>query len=203
MLWNMRIRFIVLAFVGGVIFGATSARAAAGPEVLGKYGTWTSYRMTESDQPVCYMSITAKPPVEKDKKVRRGEVVLMITHRPADNSTDVVSYTAGVKFKSSSEAEVTIGSKKFSLFTQGDTAWSRDAATDHALATAIRNGSSMTISGYSARDTTLNDTLNLKGSFQAYVAINKACGLPVPEEPKPAKKPAPKKSGKSSKKKNP
>jgi hypothetical protein len=111
----------------------------------------------------------------------------MITHRPADNSTDVVSYTAGMKFKPASEAVVTVGAKKFSLFTQGDTAWSRDAATDHELAAAIRNGSSLNVTGASARETPMADTVNLKGGFPAYVAVNKACSLPVPEEPKKQK----------------
>ena len=194
-----RFSFLVLAFV--LIIGASTAHAAAGPEPLGKFGFWEASRLTEGGQSVCYMSITAHPPQAKKQKAKRGEVVLMITHRPGDSSTDVVSYTAGLKFKPASEVNISIGAKKFSLFTQGDTAWSRDAVTDHALAIAIRNASSMTITGTSAHDTPLADTLNLKGAFAAYVAIGKACGMPVPEEPKV--KTAPKASSKTTKKKTP
>lgn len=181
---------------------AQPLQAASSPEQLGKFGFWTAYKMTENGQPVCYMSITTRPAAEK-KKPKRGEVILMITHRPADNSTDVVSYTAGLKYKPSSEALVQIGSQKFDLFTQGDTAWSRDVATDHALATAIRNGSNMTINGLTSRDTAIADKLDIKGSFEAYVAINKACGLPVPEAPKTKKAAAKTKPSKSTKKKSP
>lgn len=181
---------------------ATSSPAcAAGPETLGTFGFWNAYKMAEGDQTVCYMSLSTRPPADKNQKSKRGEVVLMITHRPADNSTDVVSYTAGLKFKAASEATVTAGKETFHLFTQGDTAWSRDAATDHALAKAIRNNASLTINGQTSRDTALADKLNLKGSFEAYVAINKACGLPVPSKPKAAAKPKAKPTSSSKDKK--
>ncbi|MDD5586697.1 MAG: invasion associated locus B family protein [Alphaproteobacteria bacterium] len=189
---------------------AGPALAAEAPKDLGKSGLWAAYRMPEGGQPVCYMSLTVSPPQAKKQKGRRGDITLMITHRPADNSTDVVSYTAGMKFKPASEAAVTIGSQKFGLFTQGDTAWSRDASTDHALAAAIRNGASMSVTGVSAQDALIAETLSLKGAFAAYVLINKACGLPVPEAPKTPKaakaskaKPAAKPSVKTRKKKQP
>jgi hypothetical protein len=191
-------RFIFLALLV-LLAGTGAVRAASTPENLGKFGAWTAYRMIENEQAVCYMSITARPPRDKKSKTKRGDVVLMITQRPGDNSSDVVSYTAGLKFKSSSDVNVTIGSKKFNLFTQGDTAWSRDNATDRALTAAIRSGGSMTVSGVSARATTVTDTLNLKGASQAYAAMNKACGLSVPEEPKTKTKPAPKKADKKTK----
>ncbi|MDD5587394.1 MAG: invasion associated locus B family protein [Alphaproteobacteria bacterium] len=191
------------------MFWAPPAPAAAARETLGKFGYWTAFRLAEGGQSVCYMSLTAHPPQAKKPKGRRGDVVLMITQRPADSSTDVVSYTAGMKFKPASEAVITIDSKKFSLFTQGDTAWSRDASTDHALAAAIRNGASMNVTGVAAQDALITDTLNLKGAFAAYVAVNKACGLPVPEAPKAPKKAkslpksSPKPSAKAHKKKLP
>ena len=194
-----RLSALILAVV--FVCGGGATYAAGGPEPLGKFGFWAAYRLTEGEQAVCYMSITAHPPQAKKQKAKRGDVVLMITHRPGDSSTDVVSYTAGLKFKPASEVNIAIGAKKFNLFTQGDTAWSREPATDHALAAAIRSATSMTITGTSAHDTPLADTLNLKGAFAAYVAIGKACGLPVPEEPR-AKK-APKTAAKTPKKKNP
>jgi len=166
---------------------------AAGPKALGQSGFWSSYSLVDGKQPICYMTIKAKPPEAKGAKApKRGEVVLMITHRPGENSTDVVSYTAGLKFKPGTDVTAKIGEKSFSLFTQGDTAWSHDAASDHAMAQAIRLGSSMTVSGVSASGAPVADTLNLKGAAGAYATIGKACGLKV-EEPKqaPAKKAAP------------
>ncbi len=176
----------VLSFV---VAAVPSAHASAPPELLGRFGVWGAYKMIESGSPVCYMSLTTRPPQDKKQKTKRGDVVLMIAHRPKDHSTDVVSYTAGVRLKAGSEATITTGGKTFNLFTHGDTAWSRDVATDHALAAAIRRSSTLTVKGQTARDTVLSDTLNLKGSFEAYTAINKACGLPTPEPPKAANVP--------------
>jgi hypothetical protein len=162
---------------------------ADAPQALGKFGVWNAYSVNEGDQRVCYMSIIGHPPKAAAKKTRRGDVTLMITHRPAENNTDVVSYAAGQKFKPASEAIVTIGKKQFNLFTQNDTAWSRDTVTDHALAAALRDGATVTVTGLSASGAKIADTLYLKGAKEAYRAIGKACGLPV-EEPKPKPKPA-------------
>jgi len=176
---------------------------AAPPKPLGKFGYWSAYQMVEGNAPVCYMSITAKPPAKVgNKKAKRGEVVLMITHRPSENALDVVSYAAGAKFKSSSDVTLKIGSKSFNLFTQGDTAWSRDQATDRAVVEALRGSGAVTISGSLLSGVTLADTVNLKGFNEAYVAIGKACGQTVaplktdkpkavkatPAKPQPAQK---------------
>lgn len=176
------------AFSAILLLASAPAFAAASPEPLGKFGFWSAYKITENDQPVCYMSISARAP--DAQKNKRGEVVLMIAHRPAENTTDVISYTAGLKFKPASEVDVIVGDKQFSLFTQGDTAWSRDAATDHAISQAIRKNATMTLAGLSTRGTKIGDTINLKGATAAYYAIGKACGLAVEEPKKEPKKTA-------------
>ncbi len=157
------------------VFASSPALAAGKTEILGKFGYWTAYAMQENKQPVCYMSIMARSP--KGEKAKRGDVILMITHRPGENVTDVVSYTAGMKFKPGSEAVIGVDSRQFSLFTQDDTAWSRDSATDRAVSAALRKGSNAIVTGVASNGTKISDTVNLKGSAAAYKAISKACGL--------------------------
>jgi len=168
-----------------------SAQAAA-PKNLGKFGFWTAYSVTEDKQPLCYMILTAHPPQAKDsgkkKAPKRGDITVMITHRPGESSLDVFSYSAGVKFQPASEAVIGIGKRQFNLFTQDDTAWSRDAATDHALSAALRGAESLTLTGTAAKGTLIADTLQTKGAREAYRAISKACGVAVPDAPKPQKK---------------
>ena len=186
---------IVLSFAALLLLCAP-AFAAATPQTLGTFGFWRAFQVTENGQPVCYMTLTGKAPqpaAQKGKKgaakqTSRGDITLMITHRPAEGSKDVVSYSAGTKFKPTSEASIHVGKADFNLFTQNDTAWSRDATTDHALTAAIRSMPSMTFSGESAKGDKLADTITLKGAAQAYAAIGKACGVAAPEEPKPAAK---------------
>ncbi|MDD3182795.1 MAG: invasion associated locus B family protein [Alphaproteobacteria bacterium] len=162
---------------------------AASPKSLGKYGYWSTYKLMEGANPVCYMSITAKAPVQKrkDKKkktTKRGDVVLMITHRPAESATDVISYAAGTKFRAASDVNFKMGDRSFSLFTQGDTAWSRDQVGDHAIVAALRASSAVTVTGIAANEASIADTVNLKGMPEAYYAIGKACGLAVEPPPK-------------------
>ena len=80
-------------------------------------------------------------------------------------ASDVVSYAAGYNFKASSDLKVSAGKASFDLFTKGDTAWSRDAMTDHALASAIRKNPTLTAIGTPARGGAgvVEDTVNLKG----------------------------------------
>lgn len=186
------IRLLTLCVVFGFVLFADTGTALAAPKSLGTFGYWATYQMNEGNASVCYMSITAKsPPKKGEKKSKRGDVVLMITHRPSEGSTDVVSYSVGAKFKPASDVTVKIGSNSFTMFTQQDAAWAHDSATDRAIAAALRSGASATFTGQLASGTALADTVNLKGAAEAYYAIGKACGLAV-SKPKPAAGEAPK-----------
>ena len=134
----MRMSVLFLGFSMLVLFGFPSAAYAARPEDLGKFDYWRTYVVYEGKNPVCYMSLTAKPPKESAKKNKRGNVILMITHRPAESSFDVVSYTAGAHYQASTDVLVRVDDKKYHLFTKGSTAWARDAATDQAITLALR-----------------------------------------------------------------
>jgi hypothetical protein len=184
---------LLCAFVGVLSFPAV----AATPKSLGKYGYWSTYQMMEGGNPVCYMSITAKAPASDKakstkKKAKRGDVVLMVTHRPTEGSTDIISYAAGTKFRPASDVTFKIGGKEYSLFTQGDTAWARDQATDRTVVSALRSSESLTVLGVAADGSNVADTVNLKGIADAYYVIGKSCGLEVQEPPKKIQKAAPK-----------
>lgn len=195
----MRIRRSVLSCIV-ILAGAMPAFAQSGgaQKSLGTFGGWRAYTYTENNQPVCYMVETIH--FAPSKKLKRALAYLMITHRPAENSKDVISYTSGYNFKAASDVAVTIDKKTFSLFTQKSTAWSRDPATDRAIAAAMQNSKSMKLSGVPAAKgvSAVTDTLDLKSAATAYKAIGKACGLeteppskPVTKSTKTAKKPAP------------
>lgn len=174
--------FCVLTLCFGLITGAVAANAAAPkstkPEgFLGTFGNWQAWQSTNDKEPVCYMVMTQK--FTPNKKFPRQNAHLMITHRPNEGTTDVVSYNSGYVYKSGVDVTFKLGKASFSLFSDKDTAWARDPKTDHALTRAIRGGSSVTVVGQPAakQSPEVTDTLNLKGTDQAYRAISTACNV--------------------------
>lgn len=152
------------------------AAHASDPVNIGTFGKWEAYEFEEpGGGKVCYMM--AKPDKAVGKYTKRGDIVALITHRPAEGTKNVFSYMAGYSYKKGEDVILTIDGRKFTLFTQNDMAWAADAAADAALANAIQKGSTMIVKGTSGKGTDTKDTFSLKGSTKAYEAITKACGL--------------------------
>jgi len=167
-----KIVFPVLMAVMALVFSSNAY--AAEPREIGVFKDWTAYVLTERGQKVCYM--VSVPKKAQGKYSKRDDIFALITHRPSQNTKDVFSYITGYTYKPGSDASATIGGKKYTLFTQGDTAWTPDAESDAALARAIQKGSNMVVKGMSKRGTLTTDTFSLKGSGGAYKAITKECG---------------------------
>lgn len=173
----------MLKKIRGSVFMVALVLASAGPafaknvkpRLLIQDGDWKAYVLVESGQKVCYM--VSQPVKEEGKYSQRGDIYALVTHRPAENSVDVFSYIAGYSYKGGAEVKLSIDSRSFTLFTQGDTAWAEDAATDKKISSAIRAGSKMVVVGTSSRGTLTTDTFSLKGSGGAYKAISKECGV--------------------------
>lgn len=148
---------------------------AAEPKLISTNKKWKAYEYSDNGGKVCYMA--SEPSSTQPAGLRRDPAFAMITHRPAEKSLSVVSIVAGYTYKSGSEVTATIGNQRFSLFTDGDTAWARDDATDKALAEAIKNGEKMVVVGTSSRGTQTTDTFVLSGTTAAYKDISKRCGV--------------------------
>lgn len=158
-----------------------------GQKALGTFGKWRAFSFEEQGQTVCYMALPIL--AAKQKGFNRGASRLTITHRPSENTRDVVSFTAGYSLKPGSDVKINIGKASFSLFTAQSSAWTRDPATDRALATTLRHATSMTVTGTPAKQnaSAMTDAVDLSGADNAYRAMSKACGIEVPIEKRPTK----------------
>ncbi|MBV6631683.1 MAG: hypothetical protein KI792_01475 [Alphaproteobacteria bacterium] len=154
--------------------GPVDARAAE-PRLIGTFRDWSAYEFQDNSGKVCYMA--SRPIKDEGNYTRRGEIYALVTHRPDDRSFDVASFIAGYTHQAGSDVSVQVGSSSFDLFTQGDTAWTRDTETDQSLVSSIRKGNRMVVRGTSSRGTLTTDTYSLSGSSAAYEAISKACGV--------------------------
>lgn len=160
------------SLVLAVLFVLSPAQAQE-VEILGVFKDWTAYKTTQAGKVVCYMA--SEPTKDVGKYKKRGRIYAMVSHRPAAMATDVVSIHAGYKYKEGSTIAVAIGSKAFTLFTHGDTAWTSREEDDKMLVRAIRAGRKMVVRGSSWRGTKTKDSYSLSGATAAHREISKAC----------------------------
>jgi len=165
--------FSILAFALVTAMAGVSAGTAAAESFLGKHGDWEAFSDVEAGKTVCYMG--SEPTDKRGKYNVRGATYMMVTHRPAENSKNVVSVRAGYTHKAGSDVVVIIGKAEFKLFTKDGWAFAPDADADTALVAAMIRGASMNVVGFSARGTKTTDVYSLKGFTAAYRAIGKAC----------------------------
>jgi invasion protein IalB len=165
-------RFLMIAFALCVL---SMPALADEPKLLSTHGDWTAYSFKEGSNTVCYMASSPKKSEGAYKK--RDQVFALITHRPAENTTNVFSYIAGYSYKPGSDVDLTIDGATYKLFTHKDMAWAKDAETDDKISDAMRKGSKMTVKGTSARGTDTTDNFSLKGTGAAHDAIGKACNV--------------------------
>ncbi len=157
-----------------ILFSVTGYTAENPLTNMGTFGVWTAYVYQGADGKVCYMAAEPEKSVGKYKK--RDDVFLTITHRPADNSFDVVSVLAGYTYKKGSVPTLAIDKKKaIPLVSRDDGAWAKDSKTDQQLVAQMKSGSTAVLRGSSKRGTAITDTFSLKGFSKAYREISEAC----------------------------
>jgi hypothetical protein len=160
--------------IASAVAVASSAALAAQPQRVAVSGNWSVFRVGSGASRECFAY--SVPTKSEGKYSSRGDVLVQVTHRPAQRVRDEVSFTAGYTFKPGSALSVEIDGKKFELFTHEDRAYARDAASDRALAQAMMKGSQMIARGTSARGTPTTDRYSLTGFTRAHQTLDKACG---------------------------
>jgi invasion protein IalB len=167
-----RFWLVGFALLAGVVLCAGTVQASD-PKLIATHGKWSAYSFTENGNKVCYM--VSVPTKDEGNYSRRGQIYALITHRPAEGTRNVFSYIAGYTYKPGSDVTLRVDGQTFTLFTQDDTAWAPDAATDEKIAAALRKGSSLVVRGTSSRGTLTTDTFSLSGSGAAHDAITREC----------------------------
>jgi hypothetical protein len=157
-----------------LLLGSTAAGQAE-DKVLGLFGDWGAQTFTEGKNTGC--SIWSQPTKSAGKYSKRGAIYAYVTHRPWDKRINEVSFSTGYEYKDDSTVQALIGGQKFTLFTDGETAWSRSAKDDKALVDAMKRGATMVVTGISSRGTKTTDTYSLTGFTKAYQTIGKACNV--------------------------
>lgn len=158
----------------GLMSSSVAQAAAAAPKLLGEYDDWAAYYYQDAGGLACYMASTPKK--DEGKYTKRGDIYIVITHRPSDKSFDVININAGYTYKPDARVIVKIGDQSFDkLFTSGDKAWATSDKTDKDIVNAMKRGTRMIVHGTSNKGSDTKDTYSLAGFSQAYKAISNKC----------------------------
>lgn len=107
--------------------------------------------------------------------VRRGDILLFVTYRPAQSVAGEISFTGGYPFAEGSTATMDINGTTFELFTEGEYAWPATPADDQKIVTAIKRGADAVITARSSRGTQTKDTFSLLGATAMIEEAEKRC----------------------------
>jgi hypothetical protein len=145
--------------------GAALAQGAAKPSLLGTFSDWTMWSYTGSyngngEGKVCY--IYAEPEKMQPDKLDHGRVSFSVTVSPSQGVDNEANFVAGYPLKEQSPVTVDIDGKKFTMFTQGDSAWLVNKSDEPQLLAAMKSGKSMVVKATSRRgnQTTYNYSLS-------------------------------------------
>ena len=105
----------------------------------------------------------------------RGKILLMVFYRPSAGAKGHVAFTGGYPFREDSTVSVDIGGTAFSMFTDGEWAWTETTSDDAKLVAAMKRGANAVVTGVSSRGTTTKDTFSLLGFTAAVEDAEKRC----------------------------
>lgn len=153
-----------------------AAAGGAEPSLIGQFGNWGAYVASPGGRKVCFA--LAKPTSSKTTPSGRPRdpAYAFISTRPAEKVVNEVSVMIGYPLKPGSDSTLEVGGTSFSMYTQGDGVWIKNAAEEERLVEALRKAPEVTVKGVSAKGTASSDTFSLKGLAQALDKVAQACG---------------------------
>jgi hypothetical protein len=152
-----------------------AATGGAEPTLIGQFGTWGAYSATPNGKKVCFA--LAKPASSKTNPPNRPRdpAYAFVSTRPAEKVSNEVSVMIGYTLKPGSESTLEVGGASYSMYTQGDGLWIKNAAEEERMVEAMRKSADATVKGVSAKGTETTDTFSLKGLSQALDKIAQDC----------------------------
>jgi Invasion associated locus B (IalB) protein len=171
-------RKVAAGLLGGLVAGLLVVPASGQTRVDAKRD-WSIFEAGEGGSKVCWIvsqpKTTSAARDGQTVQVNRGDIFLMVAIRPGDNVKNEVSYLGGYPFKEGSNVTLTVGSNNYTLFTNGENAWTQSATEDDQITAAFRSGSDARVVGESSRGTTTRDIFSLSGFTAALDAARQRC----------------------------
>jgi hypothetical protein len=154
---------------------APPAPGGVQPTLLGQYGDWGAYTASPGGKKICF--VLAKPANSSTSPPNRPRdpAWMFISSRPAEKVKDEVSVIFGYGLKPNSDANIEVAGGSYTMYTQADGAWVKNAAEEPKLVETMRKGQDLTVKGTSAKGTVSTDVYSLKGLSLALDKIGQEC----------------------------
>ena len=172
----------ITIFAGFLGISLISPGFAANPPVA-EYGDWRMFVSGSGQSKNCY--IAGEPKRSTPKAARRGDIFLIVAHRPGQGVRNEVSVRIGYPFSATSEPFARVGSDEYGFFTgvkvengADEWAWLETLDDQNRLVSAMKRGNELVFKGTSARGTLTTDSYSLKGVTAAMKALDAACPAP-------------------------
>jgi hypothetical protein len=171
-------RILLCAAVALLPATGALAQGAAKPTLVGSFNAWTTWSYTGSysgngQGKICY--IYAEPSDMQPPKLDHGRVSFSITTSPSQGVSAESNFVAGYTLKDQSTVVVDIDGKKFTMFTQGDSAWLLDKSEEDELLEAMRDGKKMVVKAQSRRGNNTTYNYSLSGVTAAADKMSSEC----------------------------
>ena len=137
----------------------------------GFFGQWRVYTAKEGSETICFM--VASP---QHTTVDRENNFLTLTHRPYENSFDVVSVMFGATYHKKSRPTIEVDNlKPIEMKTSDDASFVMSEKDTTNLILDMIKGNVARTKGRSDKNTLLRETYSLKGFSKAYALLNEKC----------------------------
>jgi hypothetical protein len=152
-----------------------AATGGVEPTLIGQFGTWGAYSATPNGKRVCFA--LAKPTTSKTNPPNRPRdpAYAFVSTRPGEKVINEVSIMIGYALKPGSESTLEVGGAAYSMYTQGDGLWIKNAAEEDQMVQAMRRSADAVVKGVSAKGTETTDIFSMKGLSQALDRIAQDC----------------------------
>jgi len=155
---------LALVMLAGQAY-AQSARKMA------EHGDWATYSYQAQNGRVCYVLTVPKPKSMQPASVDHGQMFFFVSQRPGQAVSFEPQFIAGYPLREGSKVAVSIGDKKFTMFTKGKSAWIENAAEEPQFIAAMKGGADMQVQAQSGRGTKTSYSFSLKGITAALDSI--------------------------------
>jgi invasion protein IalB len=135
--------------------------------LLAQFGDWGAYKANPGGTKVCFALAKPASAVTEPAGRKRDPSYAFVSTRPAEKVKNEVSVIVGYPQKPGVDATATIGTANYTMYTQNDGAWVKNAAEEAQMVDTLRKGSDLVIKSVSALGTKTTDTYSLKGIAEA------------------------------------